>query len=218
MLFDENVVTYNSNSGFGSTRSYNLITLTDEILPNLTIQADNDLNAKKYQVFYNKVLQIMQPFITYYKNANYENLKNDLTFQKYSNISTEIQNNTFYNEDALSTIIYNETTFNKYKDTFNDINDGLYKTIINYNDCLEKTERLNDLEELISDPNKLLEYIKITFENYGSLTELNVVLNTDVNPVIKPEYIIYIERYGFPIDGEFDTALLSNIILELSNT
>lgn len=214
MLFDENLIT--GNSGLSSTRSYNLITLTSEILPTSNVN-NKDLNAKKYQVFYNKIIELMQPYINYYKNADYDKLKNDLTFTNYMNNSVEIQKNEYYNEKSLENVIYKDETFVEYKNTFNNINDGLYKTITNYNDCLEKTNRLNDLEDLISDPNKLIEYIKITFENYGSLKELNVILNTTINPIIKSEYVIYIERYGFPDNGEFDSSLLANIILELYN-
>lgn len=52
----------------------------------------------------------------------------------------------------------------------------------------------------------------------ASQNEYKAPLNTDtkVSASINQEYIIYIQRYGYPVGGVFDSAKLSDILLELN--
>ena len=128
-----------------------------------------------------------------------------------------MQTSEYYSPVALGSIIYQTQTFLDYQTRIKEMNDGLFQNTILYQDNQACQARLQELEEILSDPDRLLEYFRITFEGTGSLEDLSVAVQTATGPVIKAEYIIYIERHGFPPNGNFDSGLLAAIILELQN-
>lgn len=202
----------NSGGGAPSTSS-----VASSAVTNVTVNNNADFNARKFQVLYSRVLRLLETYLTYTQNGNYADLNTEFTNQVYSDIAVELQTSQYYSPIALSSVIYSDQTFLDFQNRIREINDGLFQDTILYQNSQACEARLQELEEILSDPDRLLEYFRITFEGTGNLEDLTVAVQTSTGPVIKAEYIIYIERHGFPPNGNFDSGLLAAIILELQN-
>ena len=202
----------NSGGAAPSTSS-----IASSAVTNVTVNNSGDFNARKFQVLYSRVLRLLETYLTYNKNGNYEDLNTEFTNQVYSDIAVELQQSQYYSPVALNSVIYRDQTFLDFQNRIREVNDGLFQDTILYQNSQACEARLQELEEILSDPDRLLEYFRITFEGTGNLEDLSVAVQTSTGPVIKAEYIIYIERHGFPPDGNFDSGLLAAIILELQN-
>lgn len=124
-----------------------------------------------------------------------------------------------HSENILSAYETTNIIFDDYRnfiylliDTLNtDINIiSLNKTLINTNVSLE------NYKNILTDVDKLKEYIE---QNYKNLTMslINVDLNLNTQLAIKPEYLIYIQLYGIPENGIFESNKLYTIIYNIAN-
>ena len=183
----------------------------------VTVNNTFDVNARKFQVLYSRVMTLLEPYLNYYKTGDLDTLFTTFTSTEYLEIAVELQTTTYYSPSALGSIIYDNQTFQNFINRIIEFNDGLFQASNEYSDHQACKARLQELEEILSDADRLLEYYAVTFEGTGNLADLDAAVDTGTGPVIKAEYIIYIERHGFPVNGNFDSGLLGAIILELEN-
>jgi len=93
---------------------------------------------------------------------------------------------------------------------------SLYRSYLYYLDNKELLEAMKNCKEkadILLNADKLRDYLE-KLKNNIILFETESEL--DIKASIKEEYIIYIERYGFPNDGVFDMVKLSNILIEIN--
>ena len=66
----------------------------------------------------------------------------------------------------------------------------------------------NELREILNDRTKLIDYLYQQNKRYTLFPSLEVSSSA---ALLKPEYEIYIAKYGYPETGVFETQLLSDI-------
>jgi uncharacterized protein YkvS len=92
----------------------------------------------------------------------------------------------------------------------------LYRGYLYYlenKDMIEGMKLCKEKVDILEDMDKLKEYLDKLNRNMV-LFEITSTINVNAN--IKQEYVIYIQRYGFPKDGVFDLEKLSGIIIEIT--
>jgi hypothetical protein len=92
--------------------------------------------------------------------------------------------------------------------------EALYKSIIlhqNYVFNQDQNEREQEYYNILHNPTLLREYLSRLRSN--ALPDLETQMT--IRPIIKPEYVEYIQLYGFPENGVFDTDKLGEIIEQL---
>jgi len=72
-------------------------------------------------------------------------------------------------------------------------------------------KRLAEKASILDSIESILEYLKLV--NASPFPDATI---TVIAAQIRPEYALYIKRYGKPVNGLFDAVLLSNIIAELA--
>lgn len=83
-----------------------------------------------------------------------------------------------------------------------------------YNAVNASRKELEVQAAILDDPDALSEYIN---KHYKNVSILNIDENVNLSESfdLKPEYRLYIERFGYPVGGVFDLDRLSRIISEL---
>lgn len=96
-----------------------------------------------------------------------------------------------------------------------DVLNSLNKILADYLNCAANAADLAIAQEyakILKDPVLLQEYINNLKKNIAVLPALFV---TVINPVINPNILAYITKYGIPSDGVYDTTLMAEIIYNL---
>lgn len=176
------------------------------------------------KLFYNQVLQILIFNFKKFQDGKITSLNDNFTFKIYEDLLCLIQEWSD-KDNILATAltfrqIYDPNLFYKYRnlgflilDTlnqaihFNQLNDSLLRQNNNLNSRLDELNNIDKVKEHI----KYL--VKLQYALNSSLK-----CETSVNSKIKlkPQYKIYIDRFGFPKDGLFDSQKLLVILNELS--
>ena len=90
----------------------------------------------------------------------------------------------------------------------------LMMAVENYNKYKNITEILKKVAEkasILDSIESILDYLKMV--NASPFPDATI---TVIAAQIRPEYALYIKRYGRPVNGLFDADLLSNIMAELA--
>jgi hypothetical protein len=80
-----------------------------------------------------------------------------------------------------------------------------------YKNVTEILKRVAEKASILDSIESILEYLKMV--NASPFPDATI---TVIAAQIRPEYALYIKRYGKPVNGLFDAVLLSNIIAELA--
>ena len=171
----------------------------------------------RLQVLFNEILFQLKPPMLLYSTADFENfvvsMPNVLTFTQRIN-----NDNTFYydSETAFETNFeYDENLVSNYRTFTNNIIDVLTQGISEYykiKNLEQENIELLSYKEILQDRTRLLEYIsEIQKTSYLFSAEATYTNNLE----IKLWYKVYLERYGPPGDGVFESEKLSAIIDEL---
>jgi hypothetical protein len=93
---------------------------------------------------------------------------------------------------------------------------GLYKSILEHDALVSLEAQLSTCREkvaMFSDPVAFAAYLARLRQVHPIFPDTQV---TTIAARIKPQYSVYISRYGFPANGIFDPVLLGSIMDELS--
>ena len=160
----------------------------------------------------------LETSLTQYSQGNFSTLKELLpenTFLKLGQIITD--DATFYNDDVTNLVdfVHDELMFTRFRNISYKILDGLKQSISEYDAKVtietENTE-LQQYRDILQDKDKLLEYLN-TVQTETFLFSAEASFEAAI--VLKPWYREYLERYGPPGDGVFQTELLADIVNEL---
>lgn len=172
----------------------------------------------RLQILYNQIMITLETSLTQYSQGNFSTLKELLpenTFLKLGQIITD--DATFYNDDVTNLVdfVHDELMFTRFRNISYKILDGLKQSISEYDAKVtietENTE-LQQYRDILQDKDKLLEYLN-TVQTETFLFSAEASFETAI--VLKPWYREYLERYGPPGDGVFQTELLADIVNEL---
>ena len=146
----------------------------------------------------------IQNMLTQYFLGNIEYVTTNLNIEQYKYLSAQILRLT---SKQKKTAIFKTFILNTLQLLYSSLQNI---SILNQNSV--DLEKNTELLEVLKDKERLLAYIK----------EMNQIINlfpnqtiTTTNVKLKPEYQIYINNYGFPENGVFDSkkiALISNLL------
>lgn len=171
--------------------------------------------VKKYQALYGAAISQLLPSLNYYKFGDFESLNTEFTNKKYAEVAETLADGDRYSDARVEKITYKDATFNTIRNSFHGILDGLNRGRIQHLDEVDHLEQINEFQTILQDPEKLQEYYKAHYETYEN-KDLSVEVELSLAPAFKPEYGIYIERFGLPINGVFESEQLATILLELN--
>jgi hypothetical protein len=182
----------------------------------------------------NTRLRATQPFTANSETliANEDNLILNNKFKTTLNQVTRISN--LYSKGeyeelnaTLTTTLYSQLSLNlvKLKNKFNDDYErirrnakfalqGAYRALVQYNSLqqtLSHNEILAERASILDDNTKLAAYIDSLNNTRRTSIFGDHIVTTTVNATIDPEYLLYIQTFGFPEDGIFDADKLGKM-------
>ena len=152
-----------------------------------------------------KLLNELLSLYSAYANGDYQTLNTTLTNQYFFTLSTSLGNlkstNPIY-KLLQSSIMYSLQ--------------GLQRAYVQYI-MLENTTQLYDIAKdraaILDNMDRLREFIEQLNTRTRSSIFGDYSISTSVSATIAPEYLIYIQQYGYPLDGVFDVVKLSQIVV-----
>jgi hypothetical protein len=175
----------------------------------------------RLKILYDEILKELEPSMDYYNNGQFQAF-NDSYPDTINIMVTNNDDETFYydspvkldKQDIDDELVYKYRTITNR--VINNLDQGI--RVYQHSEVLQQeNDYLKTYKELIDDAanggSSLQEYFdKIAYQQ-KDIFETSAVNN--VEPIVKPWYLKYIQTYGPPGDGTFDAELLSNIILEM---
>jgi len=170
----------------------------------------------RLKILYERVLFQLRPPMTLYNEGEFEffmsSMPNVLTLTRVLN-----NENTFFMNDPkpLNDYEYEGGLVDKYLFITNRLVDTIKQAMTEYikiRNLESENSELKSYKEILEDKEKLVAYLEQQ-QNTGHLFSASATLQTQ--PQLKLWYQVYMERYGPPGDGVFNSELLSEIIEEL---
>ena len=170
----------------------------------------------RLKILYERVLFQLRPPMTLYNEGEFEffmsSMPNVLTLTRVLN-----NENTFFMNDPkpLNDYEYEGGLVDKYLFITNRLVDTIKQAMTEYikiRNLESENAELKSYKEILEDKEKLVAYLEQQ-QNTGHLFSASATLQT--RPQLKLWYQVYMERYGPPGDGVFNSELLSEIIEEL---
>lgn len=187
------------------------------------VRTNNDLKIRRdyfrLQILFNEILYILKPPVALYSQGDFEEYI--ATMPNLLTVSTIINNeNTFYYYDETkldnrSIFSYDENLVVNYRNFSFEFINALKQNISQYYKCKNieaENANLRTYKEILEDPDKLTEYLD-QIQKTSYIFQASSTLQTPMQ--IKLWYLVYLERYGPPGDGVFDSLKLAEIIEEL---
>lgn len=168
----------------------------------------------------NKCLNTEDLLKTLYNNVGYS-LNNLLHNYSIGNI-VDVKNELVENYDKLSVTILNNSKpeylyYEIMRILLSKTLDGMNQSIRQYLELVETLSKLdtcNKYKTILDDPEKLKDYIN-ELKNRKYLFDTEPI--TMIKTVIKPQYSAYINLYGFPSSGIFESIKMGDILYKLEN-
>ena len=159
----------------------------------------------------------LSDYLSDYALGYVNNLNDNFTDNEYKSLGLILGNqNNFRHVDAYN---YNKSTFIKYCSTFHRVLDGLHIAIINNNELITRSEDLSGALNILRTPTNLLDYYSEKFTNMDYRFEEYLASNSSLTQLeFKDEYRVYIQKYGVPVNFNFESEKLSAIRIELGIT
>jgi len=168
----------------------------------------------RYQLLWDKVIYSLQRYTNLYTGGAYSDLKKNFTPEEFRKLLLANSNDFYYNNqvDELIDFSYNSTTFSNYKSNIYSIITGLNTAVDQYDRLNYTINQFNEQEAVLTDKDKLIEYIKTQFSDKITTEAFYIsqTYNTDV--YLKPWFNLYLEIYGAPPSGVFDTEKMAKVV------
>jgi len=173
----------------------------------------------RYQILYDSVLSQLNQYIDYFSTGDYNSLVTNFTTPKYNSLilKANLTNFTTTPINSLTGFKYDATKFNSMRKSTYKVIDGLEKTvnIVQQNIGLQKDiVDLKVYKNILEDPVKLMEYIDKQKLNKLAF-QASETFQTQIE--LKPWFKEYLQLYGPPGNGVFQSDLLAQIVIKLIN-
>ena len=109
---------------------------------------------------------------------------------------------------------YKPGRFKNFNDKTLNVLDGIKKGITIEEKNIRLSKKVEKYEKILKDKESISAYIKERFGAFVMFKDIEEKLT--VRPTFKPQYDIYLQRYGKPPEGRFDQKLLAEIEKELN--
>lgn len=184
-----------------------------------TVDNDEEFELKIELLKFEKLKDdALNNLLTYLDNifvGNYSVLETDKTSEVFDTIGKLLVNDNHFSFSKSEIIEYqiSSTTFYQYKSFIHKIINSLNATTLLYlsNENLQdRIDLLNEYKNILTNKELLKDYID---RNYTNFQTNFVTIDYQVNKSLKlpREYIVYLELYGIPQNGYFDSERLNNI-------
>lgn len=153
------------------------------------------------------VFKSIEDLLQHYNNSDFQYVIDNLSLEKYNELSFEIHELSEESNDPCYQIIREYVVYTLRT---------LYQAVLNILENQDLTNRANSLlaeTKVLSDYKKLKQYLERMKDSMGGIFKNYEVTATTAK--IKPQYQIYIQKYGFPKNGIFDPDLLGPILENL---
>jgi hypothetical protein len=186
--------------------------------PNLDIGSEFKEQLLKFDKLESGALSQLSQYISFFRNGEFTSLsssQNNLT-----QISNLINSNGYFTftQDEITDYSADNTLFAEYKIFAHSMIDGLNAAILLHtqNSILSAANsQLEQFKRILTDKDLLQEYIEVNFNNFNAgLMSVEHTINQGLE--LEPHYQLYINKYGIPENGIFDSNLLSEIYNELN--
>lgn len=184
-----------------------------------TISDEEQYNLKlellKFEKLKDDALNNLLTFLDNVFAGNYSILENDSTSEVFNTIGELLVDEHHFKFSKSDIIEYriSENMFFQYKSFIHKIINSLNSTTFLYtsNENLQETiDSLNNYKNILTDRDSLKEYIEKNYTNF-QVNFINVDYKISQGLKLPPEYIVYLDLYGIPQNGYFDSEKLNNI-------
>ena len=184
-----------------------------------TISDDQQYQLKtellKFDKLKNDALNNLLTFLDNVYAGNYSILENDSTNEVFKTIGELLVSEHHFKFSKSDIIEYriSENIFFQYKSFIHKIINSLNSTNLLYtsNENLQETiDSLNEYKNILTDRERLKEYIEKNYTNF-QVNFINIDYQIKNTLKLPPEYIVYLDLYGIPENGYFDSERLNNI-------
>ena len=204
-------------SGGGTSRVATTTVSADE-----TELLDSKKQLYRFRQLQSKVWKDMGDNMTLFHDGSFNSLKETFTLETFNKVGNTLQTDTqFVFSSIPSTTPFGKASaysavFNEYIEHSHRILNG-FNRAINLKNVNEGQENyiltLEEQSRILNDPVKLAAWL----EDMRFHTPLDVEASTTISIVLKPQYQRYVDLYGFPESGLWDSHRMSKIIIELLN-
>jgi hypothetical protein len=154
-----------------------------------------------------KQMEIINTFLLEYSLGNYQNVINMFTRDKNYKLVVALK------LLAVNPQLYPD--YEKIRKTANYALQGINQAIFQYsklNDIQEKLLVATENESILYNMEKLQDHINKLKSTHKVLPDISI---SCIQAIIAPEIIAYIDKYGYPSNGVFDTEKMATILLHL---
>lgn len=185
-----------------------------QLLAQIQLQNNTTMTEiRKYQYLYDTVISQLLPVLENYSHGI--DISSQFTLEDYRRFGIDLENLSDFQGIDTSNVSYDfSNTFDSYRMTLHKTLDGLHYDKIKTDNVELLQDSLDYVNSIINDAQALLQYYRSRYTATG-MTDLNTSITLEVPPIIKQEYLIYIERHGLPDGGVFDSDKMSVILIEL---
>lgn len=169
----------------------------------------------KYQYLNDVVIQTLTPLLQLYSQGNFTDLSMQFATEVYRQLGIDLENQRNLTNIDLTNINYNSQTFESFIHTLHNTLDGLERASVQ-NDSLNILQLQKEhCDTILNNPEKLVNYFRTRYTGIG-ISELDTIVATTQQPLLRPEYALYIQRHGLPSEGIFNSEKMSAILIELN--
>ena len=214
------------SSGTSSRSSTSLITSTSLInyYKASLLEKDNiidgmdvlKLDLMKFEKLFTLVYEKLTNFLNLFATGDYASLDALFTMDTFIEYGQILVNDYIFNETNYDSndYTYNSSLFADYTTRTHRILEGLMQATDIYKETLECLT-LKEANKILYDKDLLKDFID---KYYGAFILFDLDAEITEIPIIKYEYWLYLNIYGQPVDGIFDSEKLANIIKNMDNT
>ena len=170
----------------------------------------------KFEKLFTLVYEKLTNFLNLFATGDYASLDALFTMDTFIEYGQILVNDYIFNETYYDRkdYTYNSSLFAHYKTRTHRILEGLVQATNIYKETLECLT-LKEENKILYDKYLLKDFID---KYYGAFILFDLDAEITEIPIIKYEYWIYLNIYGQPVDGIFDSEKLANIIKNMDNT
>lgn len=165
-------------------------------------------DEKSLSELFQPILDELNILMNYYNLGAFDTLKKILTVERRDKISLEFAKK----KNIAKNFLIHDNILNYLNLTLNNFYLSLYYQET-YLEAEKKIKTMKKKVDILDNVDKLNKYIKELNKETDVLFKAPTI--TAKFAILKPQYQIYIDRYGLPRYGIFDSIALGDIILEL---